>query len=656
MPKLTATSKGLSATPEDLTATPNGNAGGPEEAVLVALAVVGEAGLSPAELRLRTALAERTQRRAVDRLVEAGLVGRQGERGRLYLTPAGTAEAGASTPQAPAGTPAAALDAALGLLPSEGLRAFVRLLLSVTVARHHLAHEQPSGWLSGVACGPTGTGKTLAGAIICRALGLDPSVHIRLTGSETERSLWGRREQVPGGGWAFRPAPPLGYPLLVLDELDKAPAELRTATLKLLQGETRVAVEDGVAEVVPAVLVTTNAPPASLRAEYQRRAVVLDTTPLRPMLSDVDMAAAHILTPGVLPVLDMERLRPPSTALPEGDMRAMRSLLKATLTDDGWALCDLRGLELAALGRAAVWGTDLSEAAIATVTDYLSTAWTVGEVMPERLADLRRALATGTAPAQALEAGEAERAALEAGRRQAREAKDVATLELVGARAALAERFGNAAVELVRRVPKADHHRAVAVGLARQLALLRTWSAEARSREHLGAAIRHGEVLLAEGAALLADLGRERELAEREKAQRKVLAEAQRASRERAGLARRRAQALASGRRPYDAGSGEQALDYLIRLGLVARAVEMSTVGPLVRWRSPHTGQTFGNADLGAWGSPGVRAVGLALLGREPALAPPAVPAAPTMPAVGPPRLALPAPSRPDFAGLVNLK
>jgi hypothetical protein len=505
MPELTAMPRALSATLKAVPAMPNGNAKGAEESVIAALAGAGELGLSPAELQVRTGLAERTQRWAVNRLMEAGLVGRQGERGRLFLTQAGMAQTGSATPEAPVGSPAAALDAALGLLPAETLRAFVRLLVSVVVARHHLHEARPSGWLSAIACGPTGTGKTLAGAIVCRVLGLNPALHIRLVGSETERSLWGRREQVPGGGWAFRPSPALGLPFLGLDELDKAPAELRVATLKLLQGEARVPAEDGVVEVLPAVLATTNASPASIRSEYQRRAVVLGTSALQPLLADMDVAAGRILAPGRLPALDLGRLRPPSSELPEADLRAMRELLKTALTEDGWVLCGLRGLELAALGRAAVWGLGTSDAAVGTATDYLACAWTVGEVLPERLADLRLALSSGAPPALALEAGEAERKALVAARQAAKTAREAEVLKLIGARAAVAARIEEVERLVARRCRFGQPGHARAVGYCRQLSALRRQVLQAKSAERL-------EELRELGDRLLAALGQDPEV------------------------------------------------------------------------------------------------------------------------------------------------
>ena len=73
---------------------------------------------------------------------------------------------------------------------------------------------------------------------------------MRSVPAETERSLYGRRHQLPGES-ALRPSPLLGEPLLALDELDKAPREVQRACLKLLQGSVdRCPVERGEAHFV----------------------------------------------------------------------------------------------------------------------------------------------------------------------------------------------------------------------------------------------------------------------------------------------------------------------------------------------------------------------------------------------------------------------
>jgi MoxR-like ATPase len=106
--------------------------------------------------------------------------------------------------------------------------------------------------------------------------GFDPARTILSAPAETERSFWGRRYQVQGGTWRLRPSPVLSYPLLVLDELDKASPATQRAALKLLQGETRVLGEEGeLVEVAPVVLVLSNSALDLIPPEYRRRCVVL---------------------------------------------------------------------------------------------------------------------------------------------------------------------------------------------------------------------------------------------------------------------------------------------------------------------------------------------------------------------------------------------
>lgn len=476
----------LTATPLGLSAMANGNGASTPAAALAAIAQAGDLGLAPAELRQATGLPERSLRWAVGQLQRAGLISRQGERGRLFATPAGVAEAGATPALTVSGPSAAALDQALARLPAEGLRALTRLVLSTVVARHHLRHERPSGWLSAIACGPTKTGKTLAGAIVCQVFGLDEAVHVRLVEAETERSLWGRREQVPGGGWVLRAAPALSYPFVVLDELDKASGELRTAVLKLMQGEAHVAGEgDQVVEVAPVVLATSNGATSSLRPEYRRRAVVLDTTALVPLLRDIDLAAGRILTPGTLPHLSLDKLRPPASALPGTELLDMRKALRSLLTDEGWRHVELRGLELAALGRAAIWGCSTDIATTATALDYCACAVTVAEAEAGRLARARQALAdSGVLDGSAAETFEAEQRALDDNRRQAHLAADREALELIGARAAMAARLEDTS-RLLGRLRPSDPEHAIAKGLSHQLSALRQDVQASRSRERL---------------------------------------------------------------------------------------------------------------------------------------------------------------------------
>jgi hypothetical protein len=344
--------------------------------------------VAPGELPRLAGLDGRASRRAVHRLTDTGQARRDGPRGRIYATgPVRTEETkqdgppvtGAAGPGPDNGLRLADLDQALGPLPGPH-RALIRLLVCTVIARRHLRQARPSGWLGGIAAGPTGTGKTLIASVVCRVTGTDPAAAVRLTGAESDRSLWGRRAQQPGGAWALVPAGVLGLPFLVLDELDKCPPALRQAVCRLLQGEARVPAEGTVLDIAPVVYATLNGPPAdSVHEAYQRRAAILDTAPLGLDRAALARTARTVMAPGHLPRLPVARLAPPATALPAEALVVMQATVDLCLTPAGQALVNLRGLELAALGYAAAAGTgDLGAAADAAVADYLECSFTTG--------------------------------------------------------------------------------------------------------------------------------------------------------------------------------------------------------------------------------------------------------------------------------------
>jgi MoxR-like ATPase len=360
------------------------------------LAAAGPAGVAPGELPSLAGLDDRASRRAVHRLIEAGLVRRDGRRGRIYATDAAgiaaregglaVTDCGPGVPEADNGLRLADLDQALAPLPAPH-RALTRLLVCTVIARRHLRQARPSGWLAGIAAGPTGTGKTLIAHAVCQVTGTDPAAAVRLTGAESDRSLWGRRAQQPGGAWALVPAGVLSLPFLVLDELDKCPPALRQAVCRLLYGEARVPAEGTILDVAPVVYATLNGPPAvSVHEAYQRRAVTLDTAPLGLDRAVLARAARTLMAPGYLPRLPVGHLAPPATTLPADMLALMQATLDLCLTPAGQALVNLRGLELAALGYAAAAGTgDLAAAADAALADYLECAFTTGATDSARL-------------------------------------------------------------------------------------------------------------------------------------------------------------------------------------------------------------------------------------------------------------------------------
>lgn len=348
-------------------------------AALAALAEAGDAGARTADVEARTGLTAKTTSRALARLKTAKLATREGDRGRWFITAAGRVQAGAGVPGLGVGP---ALSAAVELLPTEAHKAFARLLVSAVIARHHLLADYPDGWCGFVTLGPTGTGKTTLAHFVCDAFGLDHVRAIRLVATETPAALLGSRFQEEGGRRGFDPSPLLAEPFLCLDELDKAKAESKAAALKLLQGDAAAELEGHRFEVRPTVMVCLNARPDQLAGlvgeAYVRRSVVLDTTPLKPLLDGVATVVRRLRRPGTVPRLELSRLAPPIRELPEERWQQLNAILAAELVPAGRALVDVEALSRCALGRASlIGGGDLKLAVAATAFDYLTTAATL---------------------------------------------------------------------------------------------------------------------------------------------------------------------------------------------------------------------------------------------------------------------------------------
>ncbi len=473
-----------------------------EKAVLTVLVHAGGAGLAPAQLAEQAGLPASTLRAAVARLEGRHLVGREGKR-RIFATAAGRAEAASHLP----GTSLeGGIEASINLLPSEALRAWVRLVLSAAIARHHLRSIRPYGWPSGIAVGPTKTGKSTAALVVIHALGLDPAGAIRPVSGETERSLLGRREQLPGGRWRLIPAEPLTLPALVLEEWDhnKTDTAVRRAVLKLAQGDARVAGEGlDTFDVVPTAVLLANGSPAQVPEEYRRRAFVVDTTPLRPLLVDtIGPAARALARTGAVPALPLGTLRPPCERLPDGILDEAMSYLRDGLTDRGWELADAQSIEAAALGRAALAGVDLRQAVLASVADYLTTAATVGEAAPGRMpAALLDALGGRLAP-DPTEA-QAEAADVQQRRTQRDQEERRETHQLTAARAALAQRLEDAGRRIRSGVP--EDLRDIAAGVRAWLSALRREALDSRSREALEHVAEEAEEPLAHAQRILTE-------------------------------------------------------------------------------------------------------------------------------------------------------
>lgn len=622
-----------------------------ERSDALALAVLvdaGDEGARTAEVEARAGLNPKTAGRALARLKDAGLATREGERGRWFISPAGRIQAGAGVAALDLSP---ALTAAVELLPSEAHKAFVRLLISAVVARHHLLEHHPDGWGGFVALGPTQTAKTTLAHFVCDVFGLDHVRAVRLVQSETPASLLGQRTTETGGRRTFEPSPLLDEPFLCLDELDKARAgELKAAALKLLQGDAAQELEGDRFGIRPTVMVCFNARPDQLTAmvgeAYVRRSAVLDTTPLAPLLLEVATVVRRIRRPGTVPSIDLRAYVPPAAELAEELWQQLHALLGRELTAEGRALADVEAISRWVLGRAPFVGGDLELATLATAFDYLTTAATVGHAREGYAQRLRAelgadALLLPDTGAVAAEGDQRARAARDGRQRNLDE-----QLQLSAAHEQLRAVIDAGRKPLLRQTdPEA---RAVAQALKRALDELAVRKSAAGLEEVLESAkpwLERGARWVQQHEAERARAGQEAEQRRRDAAQQReyerqakaAQRSAARTDRHQAGERRKaiaaRKRALQSAYNRVQTRAGDDVVGHLVELGVIFRhqeAYSYTPPPPMAKnaWRqftgqpkvqpAPQTryrtvfedvaGRRYGLADLGQYGTPAVRA------------------------------------------------
>jgi hypothetical protein len=278
----------------------------------------------------------------------------------------------------------------------------------------------------------------------------------------------------------------LARPLLVLDEVDKAPRDVQRSCLKLLQGEARVPGEEGeVVEVAPTVLVLANSGADLVPPEYRRRSIVLNVAPLCGQLAELYRVARQFLD--ALPIIDLDALDVVREPLPDSIANELAAALRAGLSEAGWRMADERALAHLVAGRAALTGLDLRSASLAVVADYLDVAATVDEV----------AGAPGPvepAPdAAARRQAVAEQAAREREERRRVRAEDV---ELAGVIGEVVDTLRLLRPDLASVAP---YRRAEAARVAGQLTSVITMASEAGSLDELREVIEDQQVVI--GAA-----------------------------------------------------------------------------------------------------------------------------------------------------------
>jgi hypothetical protein len=495
-----------------------------------ALAELGGSA-EPGAVGLLAGYSGSAQAKGIGQLRDAGLV--DGPKHRVELTHAGWALFASSTPPTGAGD---ALDVA-GAVWGTGAyahRAFLELIASAIVGRHHLGPRRPDApHLVAIAIGDVRTGKSAIGAQLCHLFGLSLSAHQRMLRTMAPGELFGRRSQTSTGVWTFAPAPTLQRPFVLLDEYDKAPQDTRRDADRLMQGDYSAEIEGTPVEIRPTVLVAANPPQEGdrlrqIQPAYQRRAVLLDTAYAASQLADLGQRLRAYFENNEPAALRLEALRPPADRLPPSAL-AVLELISRCLTERGRSLLpDERALEIATLGRAALLGysddeTLLQVAAFAVMANYLQVSETTpGQVEPGWYLDVDR-LRVNVGPGidlafleRALTEGRRGREAAGQAVAAARVQREVTDLELVTLRANWADYLRQVIADLdARKIPKG--HKPTAAGLRAALGRLRDDVANCKDRGRLAQLQEAAGPSLAAAAELLRGIEADRLAVEQDK-------------------------------------------------------------------------------------------------------------------------------------------
>jgi hypothetical protein len=463
---------------------------------------------SPGEIGAALGLNHARQSDVMGALRRAELV--DGSQAQVRLTSAGWARFGGVHGES-AGT---VLDRVLDGWPAQH-RAFLELLVSATIARHHLAPGRPSGHLGFMAIGETGTGKSSMGRLVCHLFGWAPEAHSVHVPGETAGSLLGRH--VADAGWQWEPAPMTRLPFVLLDEFDKADKPVQARAWMYLTGEVRQQVEGAVHELLPTALLTAN-PPASggryrdLRPEYRRRSVVLDTAAMAGRGRELEQMLTRFYgEASPADRLSLARLVPPDRLTDSA--RAALEMTYEALTPAGLEeFPGIRSLELATLGRCALLGPDADQdvAAYATALAYLQVTESVpGQVVEHwglDVAAVREHLGAGAEVlVAAIERGRAHQQQAVQTARAGRQSKARVTLEVLEGGAALAERCRQLRLALDgRKVPAG--RRPDAAALRRSLGIVGTRAAAVSTAVSLREVQEQAADPLARAARLVAEV------------------------------------------------------------------------------------------------------------------------------------------------------
>lgn len=490
----------------------------------------GRGGVAtPGELGKALDLNHARQAETTRAAVEAGWMVRAGS--ELHLTPAGWAHLAPADPIG-AGRVVDEVTAAAWPDWAGPHAAFLRLLVSATIGKHRLWDAgRQDHHLAFWAAGPQGAGKTVLAVLACHVLGLDWRRHVVQLDEETAGSLRGRRGQ-DDDGWRLDSPAIAGLPLVLFDELDKAPEPARRAAWRYIRGQGLVVIEGREHELRPVAMVAAN-PPADQARLWElapegtrRRAVMLNAGYLSPERRQELGDHLRRVLPKLSPLdrLSLDRLPELPATLDDEAAELLAAVRVMALP----ALGPLPavGLELAALGRLALLADgDHVRAAVGTAIDYLTvTATTPGLVhpdWPDSMSKVRQWAADGgrdEVTAALDRAARARETSRELVRRQTVE-RNTAVDELVRDRAATVALLdeGRRCLDprTVRTWPAPVKVRAA--GVRAQLGHLRGEAACTRSRPALEDVTARSAGPLADARALVSEVEQARQDAERDR-------------------------------------------------------------------------------------------------------------------------------------------
>jgi predicted transcriptional regulator len=274
----------------------------------------------------------------------------------------------------------------IGILPTELHRAFFRQLLSGIIAKYLLDDVYGDGYPAFILGGETKSFKTALATVVCKVIGLKPEETIYPMFSAIAGELGIRRFRSKGDSFHISASPLFKQSFVCLDEFDKVTdRDTRRNALFFLDGRNKFSTEGVPVENRTCTMVTLNTKIDKVSIKkfgipepYIRRSIVTDTEHVRMELRDVDLVAKKIFEMKDFPKINLDKLRLAGTELPNDVFNCLHNLLLGCTEEIFQRLVDTRPLEILTLGRSALLGGDVREAAYQTVWDRLVCLESIG--------------------------------------------------------------------------------------------------------------------------------------------------------------------------------------------------------------------------------------------------------------------------------------